>query len=260
MLDVKQSYKCGRPITARHIAPMKCSHYFAVVVLLLTGCAHSQRQDNPPNDEVKTLGASANLGKGDYSSYANLADFKAKRHLYAVGPVQHMGGEVLVIDSVPYAAEIRDGNVRVTSSWNYQPPFMVYAQVAHWLEIAVPVEVKTYADVETFLSTLAKQYALPENQAFAFTLKATAARVAFSVMNRPAMPEADKKPLRAYRTDWGLTDAPVEFVGFYSTAHEGVFLGNSERVHTHVITQDRTKAGHVESFELTPGGKLFLPR
>jgi hypothetical protein len=63
-----------------------------------------------------TLGANANFGKGDYGSYAGLAAFKGQRRLYAVGPVQHLGGEVLVIDSVPYAAEVRIDKLTVGSS------------------------------------------------------------------------------------------------------------------------------------------------
>lgn len=235
------------------------SFLISTSALLLSACAEPPAHHIASRSTVMTLGANANLGKGDFSSYANLADFKGRRHLYAVGPVQHMGGEVLVIDSVPYAAEVRDGNILVSSSWDYQPPFLAYAGVPRWREIAIPIDVKTFVELENYLGTLASQYGFAEDQAFPFRLRATPAHLSFLIMNRPQAP-TDGKPLRSYRTTWELTDEPAEFIGFYSTRHKGVFLSEDERVHMHFITNDRAKAGHVESFELKPGGRLFLPR
>lgn len=67
-----------------------------LMVVAFSACV-AQRTSGPPV-EVRTLGASANLAKGDFGSYADLRDLQGLRHLYAVGPVEHLGGEILVID------------------------------------------------------------------------------------------------------------------------------------------------------------------
>jgi hypothetical protein len=99
-----------------------------------------------------------------------------------------------------------------------------------------------------------------DGNAFAFMLRATPAALTLTVMDRPASPVPGDRSLKSYRTTWEIGGKPAEFIGFYSTHHAGIFLGDSERVHTHAITLDRTQAGHVQDFSLLPGGKLYLPR
>lgn len=226
----------------------------------LPGCAHrSTRQDVPP-PAVETLGANANFARGDFSSYANLADFRQRRHVYAVGPVQHLGGEVTVIDSVPYAVQIEDGKLKVTSAWEYQPPFLAYSEVAKWRKIAIPDGVHSYADFEKWIGTAAAQQGIADGLPFAFRIRARPTKLTVTVMNRPASAVAGDKPTRAYQTTWNVGGQDTDFVGFYSTQHAGVFLGAGETVHIHAVTRDRKIAGHVQDFTLPARSELFLPR
>jgi len=229
-----------------------------LLVVSFSGCA--AQHTNDPAADVRTLGASANLGKGDFSSYADLRDLQGLRHLYAVGPVQHLGGEVLVIDSVPYAVEVRDQQLRVTSSWDFQPPFLVYSQVRHWKAIDIPDDIKSYSELEAWLGPTAQRFGLSESQPFAFRLKATPAALTVTVMNRPASAVPGDRPTRSYQTMWEIGGVAADFIGFYSTQHAGVLLGANERMHIHAITRDRRKAGHVKYFDLLPGGTLYLPQ
>lgn len=229
----------------------------ATGLLLLAGCSMLQSQKAVP--EIHTLGANANFGKGDFSSHANLADFRHTPHLYAVGPVQHLGGEVLVIDSVPYAVEVRDGHLQVISSWDYAPPFLVYSQVARWRELEVPETVQTYTQLESWISAAAGKQGLDPEQPFAFRLRARTISMTVTVMNRPASAVPGERPLREFQTSWEVGGVDTDFVGFYSTRHAGVFLGNEEKVHIHAITHDRRLAGHVLDFRLAPGASLYLP-
>lgn len=158
----------------------------ATVPAVLLGCAHSPTHSESPTPAVETLGANANFAKGDFSSYANLADFRHRRHLYAVGPVQHLGGEVTVIDSVPYAVQVDEGRLKVTSAWEYQPPFLVYSEVAKWRKIAIPGSVHSYADFEKWIGGAAVQQGIGADRTFAFRMGARPTTLTVTVMNRPA--------------------------------------------------------------------------
>jgi acetolactate decarboxylase len=79
-------------------------------------------------------------------------------------------------------------------------------------------------------------------------------------MNRPASAVPGDRPTKSYQTTWEIGGQDTDFVGFYSTRHTGVFLGSGEIVHIHALTHDRTKAGHVQDFSLSPGAVLYLPR
>lgn len=224
------------------------------------GCANDPAGPGRFTPAVETLGANANFAKGDFGSYANLADLRQRRHLYAVGPVQHLGGEVMVIDSVPYAVQVEDGKLKVSSTWELQPPFLAYSQVAKWRKIPIPEGVHTYADFEKWISAAAEQQGLTEGRPFAFRFRARPSTLTVTVMNRPATAVPGDKPTRAYQTIWNVGGQDTEFVGFYSAQHTGVFLGTGERVHIHAITLDRKIAGHVQDFALPAGGEILLPQ
>jgi hypothetical protein len=98
----------------------------ATIAAILSGCANSPAHSTVSTPAVETLGANSNFAKGDFGSYANLADFRHRRHVYAVGPVQHLGGEVTVIDSVPYAVQVDEDKLEVTSAVH------VAAQARRW--------------------------------------------------------------------------------------------------------------------------------
>jgi hypothetical protein len=242
----------------RHLILRCC--LLAIIPAILPGCAHSPTRLEASMPTVETLGANANFAKGDFSSYANLADFRHRSHVYAVGPVQHLGGEITVIDSVPYAVEIVEGKLKVTSTWEYQPPFLVYSEVAKWRKIAIPGSVRSYAEFEKWLGAAAAQQGIGEDRPFAFRIRARPTTLTVTVMNRPASAIPGDKPTRAYQTTWNIGGQDTDFVGFYSTQHAGVFLGAGEKVHIHALTHDRTVAGHVQDFTLPPGSELFLPR
>ena len=53
-----------------------------------------------------------------------------------------------------------------------------------------------------------------------------------------------------------LDDEPVVVLGFYSTAHRGIFTPADSDVHMHVKTADGRLSGHLESIVLAPGARL----
>jgi hypothetical protein len=174
--------------------------------------------------------------------------------------VQHLGGEVTVVDSVPYAVQVDDGKLTVTTAWDFKPPFLVYSEVASWQRVAIPASVQTYADFEKWIGTAAIQHGIAEGRPFAFRMRARPTTLTVTVMNRPASAIPGDKPTRAYQTSWNVGGQDTDFVGFHSTQHSGVFLGVGEKVHIHAVSLDRKVAGHVQEFSLPPGGEILLPR
>jgi acetolactate decarboxylase len=52
----------------------------------------------------------------------------------------------------------------------------------------------------------------------------------------------------------------VELVGFFSTAHQGVFTHRGASSHFHVIAREPLLTGHVDAVTLRAGARLWLPR
>lgn len=229
------------------------------LVLGLSACMSPPPQSSAPKAEVKWVGASGALQSGDLSSKANLMDFATLPHFYAIAPVERMRGEVTVFDSKPAVATIRDGYVHVSDSWEQKPPFLVYSQVARWHESNLPNNVRTFAELEAYVAEAAKAQGIDTDKPFAFQVRAVPAKLNFHVFNMPLDAQPGEKPLISYKTNWETANEPVDLLGFYSTSHQGVFIPAGSRVHIHMKAEDRSKAGHVDGFELKPGGRLYLP-
>lgn len=58
--------------------------------------------------------------------------------------------------------EVRNQQLRVTSSWDFKPPFLVYSQVPKWQAIAIPDDVKSYAELEAWLGPTAQRFGIRE--------------------------------------------------------------------------------------------------
>lgn len=53
---------------------------------------------------------------GDIGGKLSLASLKNRPHLYALGPLENLSGEITVWDGVPYISFIRDNSVSVVTS------------------------------------------------------------------------------------------------------------------------------------------------
>jgi hypothetical protein len=55
-------------------------------------------------------------------------------HLYGLGPLEGLRGEVSIFGSVPSIARIEQDMVVTASSWRARACFLVWAQVPAWFE------------------------------------------------------------------------------------------------------------------------------
>ena len=56
-----------------------------------------------------------------------------------------------------------------------------------------------------------------------------------------------------------LTGVAVEFVGFYSRYHRGIFTPGESNVHVHLQAEDGRISGHLEPIQLAPGACVAVP-
>src|SRR5580700_3806467 len=89
---------------------------------------------------------------GDRAAHLDLRTLKGRPHLYGIGPIQGLTGEVTIADSRPSLARVRaDHLVHVTESYEAGVPFFVWAEVPTWQSRELPDEVQTYTELEKFV-------------------------------------------------------------------------------------------------------------
>lgn len=236
-----------------------------LIAMLLAGAGLISCQSGPKQkseskgySDIKIVGAMKNvMWKGQLGPSINLDTISDKTGLYGLGPLSHLGGELLINNGISYVSTVNsDSSMRVEKSYDLGAPFFVYTQVKEWNEIALPPEIKTINDVEQFIDEKSKDYKRP----FAFKLIGDVSSANIHIQNLPRGTKVSS-PEEAHQGqfNYNLSNEEVQIIGFFSTEHQGVFTHHDSFLHMHLITKDESKMGHLDELEIGTM-KLYLPK
>ncbi len=197
---------------------------------------------------------------GDAPAAVQLAELARSPHLYAVGPLQGMGGEITVWDGTATIVTVEGGAARTAVSVDHGAAFLVWTYAERWTPVAIPPGIRTLSDLEAALPELAASVGVDPQRPFAFRLEGRVEHLDFHVMNRQPGDLATMEAHNAAKVHFELESTDVRLIGFRSTEHHGIFTPGSSDIHLHVVTPDGRDAGHVESFVLAPGASLSIAR
>lgn len=224
------------------------------------GPYEQEAPDAAPPVEVIAVGEMrAVMQKGDLSAAFDLRKLSKAKHVYALGPIEGLQGEITVWDSKPTIARISDGKIQISDKSDVKACFLVYSQVESWHEMPIPDEVQTLEQLEAFIPKAAKKQKIDGARPFPFAVKGRFARVSFHVVNKTDSLPHNRELHEKIKVHFTTSDVPGRLVGFYSDRHHGVFTHHGSNVHAHYISDDGTQSGHVESLKVGPGAMLLLP-
>jgi acetolactate decarboxylase len=197
---------------------------------------------------------------GKLGAMLDLRTLAERRHLYGIGPIEQLRGEVTIADSRPALARVgADGAVKVTQSFETGVPFFVWAEVPRWHEKPIPADIRSFEDLERFVPKAAAAAGLDADQPFPFLVTGREEIIEFHIVNRigdrPHSMEMHKK----IQVTFELDKAEATIVGFHSTKHRGIFTPGDSNIHIHFQTPDNAKSGHIQKLRLGQGAILSLP-
>ena len=193
----------------------------------------------------------------DIRPNVDLAQIDKSPHLFALGPIAGLKGEITVSDGQVFVSQMRGAKPIVAIDPLVKAVFLVYASVPAWRPMEIPTNVLTERDLATFVGGQMRT-----NTRSAFLVKGTALTARYHIQNY----EGKAKDLTheahdAAKVFYEISEAPVELVGFFTNREGdgGSFVHMGQTTHIHVITDDRKQMGHLESIKLAPGARLWLP-
>jgi alpha-acetolactate decarboxylase len=197
---------------------------------------------------------------GKLAAALDLKTLAGRQHLYGIGPIEQLRGEVTIANSRPALARVAsDGTVKVTQSFETGVPFFVWAEVPLWHQVPIPADVRSFDDLESFVPKAAGAVGLDPNKPLPFLVEGRERLIEFHIVNRigdgPHNMEMHKKIQVAFE----LENAEATIVGFHSTKHRGTFTPGDSNIHVHFQTPDNTKSGHIQKLQLGDGAVLSLP-
>lgn len=211
------------------------------------------------NNDVRIIGAMKNaMWKGEISGSISLDTITNKEHLYGLGSVEYLAGEIVIIDGKAYKSTVlTDTTMKVEETYNIKAPFFGYTNISKWSKQPLPDSIGTIQQLEQYLDQSTKSSPRP----FMFKLAGTVEQATIHIVNLPkgskvTSPEEAHKGL----TNYHLTNEQSEIIGFFPTEHKAIFTHHDTYLHMHLISTDRKKMGHLEEVLFKKGTMtLYLP-
>lgn len=222
------------------------------ITILFVGCTPREVQ------EVNIVGKlGAMMMENKTEANINLLDLKDQEHLYALGALEGLSGEVLVMDSRPMISKVKGDSFAITNNFDAKATLLVYTQVEAWDSLAID-EDQSLTELEGLINKKADEAKLTEP--VPFLVKGLASKLNWHIVNGSPGATATHKDhaMSGFNREW--KDVEVEILGFFSETHHGVITHMGEDVHMHFKTQDGSAAGHVDDVLIKKGSFLFIPK
>jgi acetolactate decarboxylase len=224
--------------------------------------AEAIREEQGPGYRLRFIGAQREtIMNGKLASAIDLLTLANTPHLYGLGPLEELRGEVTIIDSRPSLSRVNSaGAVEVEESYRGGAPFLVWAEVAAWRDLPIPADVRSYSELEAFVPRAAESIGLDPQNPLPFMLRGAQKHIEFHVLNRTGNPPHNMEQHKKIQATFELENADVAIVGFHSTRHRGIFTPMDSTIHIHFQTPDNRTSGHIQMLQLATGLMLSLPR
>lgn len=196
--------------------------------------------------------------EGDRGGKIAISSLLSAPHLYAIGPVAGLRGEITVIDGEPSIAVV--GPQRpAASKGDAEAAFLAWAYVPEWTLVAIDPSVRTREQLEVFVLNAAQTAGLPADKPLVFRIEGKAQSLALHVIWHEPGDDLGKAAHDKAKVPIAVENADMSIIGFWSAAHMGIFTPMVSPFHMHARTADGRISGHIDDVQLAPGSELLLP-
>jgi acetolactate decarboxylase len=210
---------------------------------------------------VQVVGSLHDVMAGNFAATISLKELANTPHLYALGALEHLAGEIQIFDGEPMITKRSEEMMSIDRSYNTSAALLVYASVAEWEEITVPPMVKSQGQFEIFLQQQADKAGIDTTKPFPFLLVGGVAKLNWHVVNGKELSTVSTKQSHMKTGLNGvITHAYVDILGFYDNSNAGNFVHKGSKTHMHFRAQHADVAAHVDSMFLGQDLTLKLPK
>ncbi|MFC4721717.1 acetolactate decarboxylase [Geojedonia litorea] len=234
-----------------------------IIVLVFFTIAFSSCRDEESktfSTEVKYSGALRTIMSGAIQSVISLDTLSKMKHLYALGAVDNLKGEIQIFNGLPSNSFVVDSSLQINDSYNLKASLLIYAEIEAWDSYQIE-HIKIKSDLEKQIFKIATDSGIDIEKPFPFLLEGTIASLDWHVINwKDGDTIHNHKKHKASGLNGNLKNRKVQIIGFYSTKHKGVFTHHTTNMHIHFKTDDKDIAGHVDDLLLDNSITLKLPK
>lgn len=186
------------------------------------------------------------------TSNLDLHKLESYTHLYALGAIEGLAGEISVVDGVSLTTRIENDSIINESTYDVNATLLVYTQVDRFRTVNVNEELSLNA-LEEFLGDVSESRELANP--FAFRIKGTASKIRWHIVEGSS--NSHDHATTSYNRS--QNEVEVELLGFYSDHHQGVFTHHGSNTHIHLVNLKTGMTAHVDDVTIKANSKLLIP-
>lgn len=199
------------------------------------------------------------MWKGQLMGTINLDTLQPKQHLYGLGPIEYLSGEIMIFDGITYTSKVLNtNNMEIQTKEDIKAPFFAYAHISAWTEVLLDSTVNDAESLETFLNQQYKDKDYP----YFFKLEGHYQNAKIHIVNLPHGTKVTR-PQEAHQgqVNYFLPEGNGALLGFFSRKHQSIFTHHDTYIHMHLLTEDKKQMGHLEQIHFYPNQmKLFISK
>lgn len=222
-------------------------------LFILTSCAS-------PKTEVSWAGEVHKvMALGDLTDNAFLSELTNGKHLYAVGPVSQLDGEITVLDGKCYVSRVdQQGQEKIEEDCSLKAPFLVYGYFSRWAPVKTNKAINNMAELRRNIMEVLIENGVITEEPSAFLIDAQMESVNYQVVTKYNGTYRSNQNMAVKKS---LSGKKVTLIGFYSKHHGGIFTHGKEQLHIHMLSEDKMHSGHVTDFKLKSPAqfKMYVP-
>lgn len=237
--------------------------FYSLLIFFIVACKRKKGfiNNNEVNYKVEYKGALKNfMHKGDISAKTALKELEKLKHVYALGALENLKGEIQIFDNKSYNTIVVDSVLTFDNSFEKKATLLVFASVNKWKSISIPTVVVSHEQLEKYIEQEAKKNQIDTDEPFPFLIEGSPKSFDWHVIN---WKDGDTEHSHEKHINSGingsLKNTPVDILGFYSNSHHTIFTHHTTNMHMHVKTLDNSIAGHLDNIILGERMTLKLP-
>ncbi len=245
------------------------------MLISVLSCGCNEGIDNEPGPtlvgnatgeiEIKVHGNLRQMmHEGKTGAAVQLDTLLPNEHLFAVGALADLAGEVTIIDGAAYLSYpdgVQKARTNKLTESDAAAALLVSAQVNDWQTVETDREIP-FAELDDELARLAEAAGLYVDQRIPFRIEGDFRDLRWHVIDGSRLPEGPSSHADHVKAavQLHLDDGPASLVGFFSKNDAGVFTHMGSHSHIHCMVAKPLSAGHVDHVIVPAGAKVMFPK
>jgi acetolactate decarboxylase len=216
---------------------------------------------NKIQNEIKVYGAlSKIMHEGARDGVVALSDVITEDHVYGLGAMENLDGEILIMDSNLLINRAKVGEKpthQTEATFETKALLLVTTQIKSWKNVTMKSNA-SYNSIDAEIKREAGIAGINIDKPFPFIIEGNFNKLAWHIISPQ---DKDGSHDDHLAKSWKRDDSNIsgKVMGFYSENHQAIFTHHTRFTHLHIWFESEGISGHVDDLVITEPWTIYFP-